>query len=173
MKMISAIRRIALTALAGMFVLALALPARAREFAVSVLVDPVTGARWVLLRDTAHPDKPGRWVLRRGAEVDAAASQPEPPVIHSGDRVLLIEHTAIADARLTAYALTSAAKGEALRVRVAIGGGIVTARADGKGIAELGSVEISPAKPVSVESSSSESHPFESGSETAALGAQP
>ncbi len=146
MKILPAFRRIAPVALAAAVALALASPAHARQFAVGELVDPATGARWVLLRDTEHPEAPGRWVLARAGEADAAFARSEPPVIHAGDKILLVEHTAIADARLAAFALTSAAKGDTLRARVAIGGGVVTARAAGKGLAELDSPEPGPAK---------------------------
>lgn len=144
MKILPAIRILALPALAFALILASALSARARQVAAGEIVDPATGVRWVLVRDTAHPEAPGRWVLARGQEVGAAFSHPRPAVIRAGDRIVLVEHSAIADARLAAFALTSAAKGETLRARIAIGGGIVLARAAGKGVAELGPPEAGP-----------------------------
>lgn len=146
MKILSALRITAAPALVFAFVLASALTAHARQFAAGELTDPATGVRWVLLRDTAHPDAPGRWVLSQAAarsgdpsgKKDGMFFRPQPPVIRSGDRIVLVEHSAIADVRLAALALTSAAKGETLRARIAIGGAVVTARADGKGLAELG-----------------------------------
>lgn len=139
MKILSAIRIVTMAALVSAFVRA----AHARQFAAGELVDPATGTRWVLLRDTAHPDAPGRWVLAHDGKMGAASSPAQPAVIRAGDKIVLIEHSSIADARLAAFALTSAAKGETLRARIAIGGAIVMARADSKGLAELGPTEAS------------------------------
>ena len=146
MKILPVIRIIAMAALVSAFALA----AHARQFAAGELTDPATGTRWVLLRDTSHPEEPGRWVLAHaGAEpgiAGAAFSPAQPAVIHSGDRIVLVEHSAIADARLAAFALTSAAKGETLRARIAIGGAVVVARAEGKGLAELDSAGTGPVR---------------------------
>ena len=54
-------------------------------------------------------------------------------VIHSSDKLILEEHTAVADARLKAVALGSAASGGEFRARLEIGGKIVAAVAVGPG----------------------------------------
>jgi hypothetical protein len=147
MKILSAIRIVTVAALVSVCELA----ACAQQFSAGELIDPATGARWVLLRDTAHPDAPGRWVLAHAGEVGKTSSRAQSAVIRAGDRIVLVEHSAIADARLAAFALTSAAKGETLRVRIAIGGAVVMARADGKGLAEIAPAETGPSQTASTQ----------------------
>ncbi len=116
---------------------------------VREICDPHTGGRWLLLRNDAVPGGPGRLVLvaahrnEMPGPFERQASQPLPanqhdearfhPVIHAGDRVIVEEHTAVADATLEARALNPAALGSALEVRLAIGGRVVRAVALGPG----------------------------------------
>jgi len=105
--------------------------------------DPFTGERWVMSRDDIHPGGPGRWmrvsarVAMRAAPRGYGSEELRTParvlVIHSGDQLILEEHTAVADARLAAVALGSAASGAEFRVRLQIGGTVVDAVALGPG----------------------------------------
>ena len=108
--------------------------------------DPHTGIRWLLIRNDANPGGPGRFTLITAGQAPAGGNtQPEnhatplrfQPVIHSGDRLIVEEHTAVADARLQARALNSAALGSVFPVRLAIGGRVVRAVALGPGRAAL------------------------------------
>jgi len=115
--------------------------------------DPSSGQRWLLVRDDAHAGGPGLLLLAGGGRdlnrtgpvaggaqvpvqipvqipVQAAA---DPPVIRSGDRVQVEEHSATVDARLEAVALTPAWPGTAFNARLAIGGKVVRAVAVGPG----------------------------------------
>ena len=51
------------------------------------------------------------------------------PVIHAGESVQVEEHSPVLDASLQAVALSSAASGGVLRVRLRIGGRVLRARA--------------------------------------------
>lgn len=59
------------------------------------------------------------------------------PVIHAGEAVQVEEHSAVVDANLQAVALSSAAPGGILRVRLRIGGRVLRARAVAAGRATL------------------------------------
>lgn len=109
--------------------------------------DPSTGDRWLLLRQGAVPGGPGRLVLAAGQR-NAAAGMFERsarrttksrllPVIRAGDRLIVEEHTAVADAVLEAQALGPAALGSTLDVRLTIGGRVVRAVALASGRAVL------------------------------------
>jgi hypothetical protein len=96
--------------------------------------DPSTGDLWLLQRDPSRPAGPGRLVLARqrismrGA-TSGGPSQPfsagERPVIHSGDALMVEEHTAVVDARFEAVALEPAMKGAHFKARLKIGGKVV------------------------------------------------
>ena len=100
-----------------------ATPETAREPDGEVLrqiEDPSTGDLWLLLRDRSRPGGPGRLVLARQETntqraISGGAAQPlsrgERPVIHTGDALMVEEHTAVADVRLEAVALGPAVKG--------------------------------------------------------------
>ena len=108
--------------------------------------DPNTGARWLLLRDNANPAGPGRLVLvgdiegnlasvlTGEAEQSGAAAR---PVIHTGDTLVVEEHSRIFDARLEAVALGSAIAGSEFRAQLKIGGKVVRAVAIAAGRAVL------------------------------------
>jgi len=96
--------------------------------------DPHLGDRWVLMRNPAYPAGPGRLVLAAAGlsgvrQSGAEGSSPAPalPVIHTGDRLIVEENTALVAARLEAVALGPASPGSLLKVRLAIGGGVVRA----------------------------------------------
>ena len=126
--------------------------------------DPPTRERWLLERDRNRPALPGRMVLLAGPAAAAGPGQapgqdsppvpdshpspdPQPgrsaspapsvPVIRAGDRLVVEEDTAVVEARLAAVALSPAAKGSELNVRLEIGGKVVRARALGPGLAEF------------------------------------
>jgi hypothetical protein len=121
----------------------------ARGEIVREIDDPHTGERWLLLRNDQVPGGPGRLVLVHRNEPGGAVRQavgrvaaeagatPVPPVIRSGDRLIVEEHTAVVDAVLEARALAPAAAGSALAVRLTIGGRVVRAVALGPGRAAL------------------------------------
>ncbi|MGA2887323.1 MAG: hypothetical protein ABSE51_04675 [Terracidiphilus sp.] len=109
--------------------------------------DPHTRDRWLLMRDSQHPGGPGRMVLvaaRRDepgrASANAAAEKDEArfnPIIRAGDRLIVEEHTEVADAVLEARALNPAAQGSAFDARLTIGGRVVRAVALAPGRATL------------------------------------
>jgi len=109
--------------------------------------DPHTGDRWLLVRNELVPGGPGRLVLVTahrneygGATLRAAEQTREAqslPVIRTGDRLIIEEHTARVDAVLEARALNPAAAGASLDVRLTIGGNVVRAIAMGPGRATL------------------------------------
>lgn len=96
--------------------------------------DPSTGDLWLLLRDLSRTGGPGRLVLARpgaGTQRTAdhgpaqTASAGERPIIHSGDAVIVEEHTARVDARLEAIALGPAVNGAYFKARLKIGGRVL------------------------------------------------
>ncbi len=111
--------------------------------------DPATGQRWLLLRNERDPGGPGRMVLAGvevgvdGADGRLARTRSRGdetlalPVIRSGERLVVEEHTAILDAVLEARALKAAARGSTFPVRLTIGGRVVRVVALGPGRAEL------------------------------------
>jgi hypothetical protein len=94
--------------------------------------DPSTGDLWLLLRDRSLPAGPGRLVLARRQRsreqraISGGLAQPfsaaEQPVIHTGDALVVEEHTAVVDARLEAVALEPALRGARFKARLKIGG---------------------------------------------------
>lgn len=126
-------------------------PAPAMEV-VRVIDDHATGVRWLLLRDPSHPGGPGRMVRSTefqgnapGNSIAAAAAQGGTslapaavhPLIRMGDRLIVEEHSAVADANLEGVALTAANLGSPLEVRLRIGGRTLRALATGPGRATL------------------------------------
>ena len=96
--------------------------------------DRSTGDLWLLLRDQSRPAGPGRVVLIRqrtntqGATLGGPAqalSRGERPMIHTGDALMVEEHTAVVDARLEAVALEPAVMGARFKARLKIGGKVV------------------------------------------------
>jgi hypothetical protein len=109
--------------------------------------DPSTGARWLLVRDPAHPEGPGRMVLSALSSVgegsaaadstrermSIASGQARHFVIRAGDALLVEEHSAAVDAQLEAVALGPAVLGAEFRARLRIGGKVVRVSALGPG----------------------------------------
>jgi hypothetical protein len=122
----------------GMGILALSSAWPLAGQVVREIDDPNTGDRWLLMSGSGQPGGPGRLVLVAGLKelrqpgAGAAPSQPL-PVIHSGDRLVVEENTALVQARLGAVALGPALLGGSLRLRLAIGGNVVEAVALGPG----------------------------------------
>jgi hypothetical protein len=120
-------------------------PATAGTSIVREIDDPHSGDRWLLLIDPRHPAGPGRLVLadvaRKKFPLSKADVQktetPVPPVIHTGERLILEEHSSVVDSRLDAIALNPAAVGGALSVRLIIGGKVVRALAVAPGCVVL------------------------------------
>jgi len=121
-----------------------------------------TGGRWLLVRDGAHPGGPGHLVLvgtlefgkprtgssqslarqkEIGMPLDSKTMQQQAtvplPVVRTGDRLIVEEHSAVVDARLEAVALGPAAAGASLNVRLEIGGKVLRAVALEPGRAAL------------------------------------
>ena len=114
------------------------------------IYDPSTGQRWLLEYDPGHPGGPGRLVPAGSATAPAERhliatreNQVQPdidaqlPVIHSGDRVVVEEHTPLLDSRFEATALGPALAGGEFRARLDIGGAIVRVVAEGTGSASF------------------------------------
>lgn len=91
--------------------------------------DPHTGQTWWLLSDAAFPAGPGRMV--RSEEVSCLKLKPErgqeKPKIRRGERVLVEEHSGVAEAVWEATAMEPAQTGSELLVRLKIGGRIIRA----------------------------------------------
>lgn len=117
------------------------------EEIVREIDDPHTGDRWLLVRSRRSSGGPGRLVLadsHRDAPGSASGrivSQADEarliPVIRSGDRLIVEEHTAVVDAILEGRALQPSAAGAELNVQLMIGGKVVRAVALGPGRAAL------------------------------------
>jgi hypothetical protein len=126
------------------------------------IVDPHNGMHWLLLRQNTLPGGPGRLVLVAGHREGSVAlpgaqrvgsllgtqSSLSPgtqmdlnmralPVIRSGDRLTVEEHTAHVDAVLEGRAMGAAAVGAVLEARLTIGGGVVRVVALGPGRATM------------------------------------
>jgi len=94
------------------------------------------GDRWLLIRDASHPGGPGLLRLVPAARIgagQAGAGFQTQAAIHSGDRVIVEEHTRVADSRLEAVALSPATVGSPFNLRLKMGGRIVRAVALGPG----------------------------------------
>jgi hypothetical protein len=120
--------------------------------------DPHNGDRWLLTLDPNHPGGPGQLRLVAAAHGSSAerreprpgellqgeplqagpASEPAPPVIRSGDRVIVEQHTPVVDARLEAVAMSPAQVGSAFNARLTMSGGMVrvVAVAPGRAVIE-------------------------------------
>jgi hypothetical protein len=117
--------------------------------------DPSSGDCWLLMRDPGNLGGPGKLVLetRSTGKLERRRSNPANtisgtgstaylgsgvaatrfPVIHAGDRLIVEENTPVVESRLEAVALNPAKVGSVFKVRLAIGGKVVRARALGPG----------------------------------------
>jgi hypothetical protein len=110
--------------------------------------DPNSGRRWLLVSDRSNPGGPGRLELASpGRDQGAFASHAQGPgvaqsrpvaIIRPGDKLVVEEHSATADAYLEGVALGPAWPGSALNVRLSIGHKVVQAVALASGRAALG-----------------------------------
>jgi hypothetical protein len=96
------------------------------------------GLTWLVEKNPDNPSRPGRAVPVRSEipSIDPAA-KPSPLVIRAGDRVVVEEHSAAVEGRLEAVALSSAAVGSFLDVRLKIGSEVVRAVALAAGRAAI------------------------------------
>lgn len=111
--------------------------------------DLSTGSQWVLTRDPVHPEAPGRWCKSVGKrmgphlETHNGPRDPHmvlgsrPAVVHSGDRLLVVDHSAVVEARFDAVALNAAIVEGELYARLRFSGKIVRVVALGPGRATL------------------------------------
>jgi hypothetical protein len=103
--------------------------------------DPRNGDRWLLMRDPKHPGGPGLLRLVSAARFTTSQAGPslagQAPIIRAGDRVLVEEKTAVAEARLEAVALGPAWQGSSFNVRLTIGGKVLRVLAAAAGRAAL------------------------------------
>ena len=101
--------------------------------------DPSTGQHWLLMRDPLHPGGPGVLVSSESVpdsgRLEAAIVRLH-PVIHAGDRLTVEQSNAKVDLRIEGIALSPAAPGAPLRVRLSLTGKIVDALALGPGLVE-------------------------------------
>lgn len=103
--------------------------------------DPYSGACWLVLQNTGHPAGPGLMIpaadFAAGGTHSSISEKERPIVIHAGDRLVIEEHTAAAEAFLEAVALNQASVGGTLEARLKIGGKVVRAVATVPGRAAL------------------------------------
>lgn len=120
----------------------------AHEQLVREIDDQECGTRWLLLRNQSRPGGPGRLVLvqnpQAGSAIDplsgiasALPLEPQRPVIHAGDRLVIEQETLQISARLEAVALGPATSGRLFRARLKMGGKVVEAVALAPGRAAL------------------------------------
>jgi hypothetical protein len=110
-----------------------------------VIDDPSTRARWLLYEDTEHPGRPGKlvvisleqWGIGRALSRTGEAADRARVAVHAGDRLVVEEHTLVADSTLAAVALGQATEGQEFEARLEIGGRVVKAVAEGAGRARL------------------------------------
>jgi hypothetical protein len=103
-------------------------PLQSPSLALREIDDPHSGARWLLVKDAAHPGGPGHLMqVGRDAHAGSGASRLPiaSPIIHAGDRILVEEHTDVADAVLEAVALGPAVERGVLEARLKVGGRVV------------------------------------------------
>jgi hypothetical protein len=121
-----------------------------RYRAIRAFEDPGTHQHWLLIRDQNRVTGPALLVKAQHAACVSSTlgkmnSESKPlfqlrsiPVIHAGDRIVLLEHSAVSDAELEATALQAAAVGDPLPVRLKFGGLTVRAIAAAPGYVTVG-----------------------------------
>lgn len=103
---------------------------------VRLIEDRATHRHWMLFKDSAHPAAPDKFITLAENVTSSLFEKQGDPMIHTGDQVFVVQHTAVADLRIAGRALGMAALGERLSVRLK-GGVILTAIATGPGQATL------------------------------------
>jgi hypothetical protein len=115
--------------------------------------DPSSGTRWLLVRGKTNSGGPGRLELAspqrnlgalgmQAKTTSVAQSKPQ-PIIRPGDKLVVEEHSATADAYLEGAALGPAWLGSGLNVRLSIGHRVVRTVAVAAGRAVLeGATEV-------------------------------
>ena len=116
---------------------------------IRMIRDPHNGMRWLLERAPGNSAGPGRMILLNDQVVShldvLIGGRPrtdrvaEPPVIRSGDRLVIEERSARVEARLEAISLGTAVQGAEFNARLAIGGKLVRAVALAPGRAAFAS----------------------------------
>ena len=117
---------------------------------VRIIDDPSTHQRWLLTRNLDRPEAPGTLIpaspesslspIAAGAcetHLKIESERKRVPILRGGETLVLVEHTPTSDARLEAIALSGAAVGETLMVRLRIGGRSLKAIATGPRQASL------------------------------------
>jgi len=119
---------------------------------VREIFDRSSGNRWILQRDETGSAGPGRMVLMisPASPVDSGGRERAPSrkrregdwtspalIIHTGERLIVEEHTAKIESRLEAVALGQATTGAILAVRLKMGGRTVKAIACAPGRAVI------------------------------------
>jgi len=109
---------------------------------IRVIEDRSVGNHWLLCRNPEHPAGPRRLLLltppsSRGGQAKkhpsptafqvARPSAPVPPMIRSGDLLIVEENTSVAEVRLAGVALESATAGGVLRVRLEMDARVIRA----------------------------------------------
>jgi hypothetical protein len=109
----------------------------AKETVLREIEDPNSGVRWLLVPDSAHPGGPGHLIAAKPRPAGAQEADPVMPVIHTGDRVVVEQHSEVMDARLEAVAMGPARIGSPFQVRLRVGGKVLRAVALAPGRAAL------------------------------------
>jgi hypothetical protein len=135
-----------------LLMLGAAAAAQKQARATRVLVDPWTGARWLLAVNPAHPGGPGVLVADGSPASSVPTAQPAivappPAVIRAGDRLTVEESTPVLTARYSAVALVPAALGDTFLARLTVGAAPVRVVALGPGRARLAAAVIPEARP--------------------------
>lgn len=118
--------------------------------AIRLIEDPSTHVRWMLFEELNRPAAPALLMptadtlsCRASAAVRGIRSAQvrsvfhPSPIVHAGDQLTAVQHTAIADVHLQAVALGSAAAGQTLRVRLKSNGRILSVVVDAPGNATI------------------------------------
>ncbi len=87
-------------------------PSNSGKEVVRSLADPNNGYLWLLMRNSCHPEGPGRLVLSSALGSASAKSRKEAisqvlPMIRGGDLVWVEDHSAVVDADFEATAMSS------------------------------------------------------------------
>jgi hypothetical protein len=109
---------------------------------IRAIEDPATRQHWLLVSDPGRPAAPALLVRTPPyssvpVERRSKSQISSLPVIHSGDRLVVSEKTAVSEGRFDATALSAAALGEVLTARLKLGGSVLHVLATAPGQATL------------------------------------